>query len=188
MGSFARPKNGDPEAGKKPLPELRPGAVVASPPKWKGSPEKRARLEALRRKSLEPEKVAREIAAAQRAAAAKRVDVQKRADASTRDALETATKRIIAPVFREMDTDRSGQLSYDEFADAIAGRGIEAYFARHRIERLRAHPIEERRVVEARKARAAPVAVHAHIEVADTTLRAAVLRHDRQHLQKHMRS
>ena len=30
---------------------------------------------------------------AQRAAAAKRVDVQKRADASTRDALETATKR-----------------------------------------------------------------------------------------------
>ncbi len=69
MGSFARPKNGDPEAGKKPLPELRPGAVVASPPKWKGSPEKRARLEALRRKSLEPEKVAREIAAAQRAAA-----------------------------------------------------------------------------------------------------------------------
>ena len=69
MGSFARPKNGDPEAGKKPLPELRPGAVVASPPMWKGSPEKRARLEALRRKSLEPEKVAREIAAAQRAAA-----------------------------------------------------------------------------------------------------------------------
>ena len=29
MGSFARPKNGDPEAGKKPLPELRPGAVAA---------------------------------------------------------------------------------------------------------------------------------------------------------------
>ena len=48
MGSFARPKNGDPEAGKKPLPELRPGAVVASPPMWKGSPEKRPRLEALR--------------------------------------------------------------------------------------------------------------------------------------------
>ena len=68
-GVLRRPKNGDPEAGKKPLPELRPGAVVASPPMWKGSPEKRARLEALRRKSLEPEKVAREIAAAQRAAA-----------------------------------------------------------------------------------------------------------------------
>jgi colicin import membrane protein len=70
MGSFARPKGGDPEAGKKPLPELRP-AAVARPP-TKGSAEKRARLEALRRKCLEPEKVAREIAAAQRAAAMSR--------------------------------------------------------------------------------------------------------------------
>ena len=37
-----------------------------------------------------------------------------------------ATKRIIAPVFREMDTDRSGQLSDDEFADGCAPSGFSA--------------------------------------------------------------
>ena len=44
-----------------------------------------------------------------------------------------ATKRIIAPVFREMDTDRSGQLSYDEFADAMRRLG----FSRESDEKLK---------------------------------------------------
>jgi hypothetical protein len=56
---------------------------------------------------------------AQRAAAAKRVDVQKRADASTRDALETATKRIIA------EKSRVAEEALEAMHDARAALGAE---------------------------------------------------------------